>query len=204
MARPAPNLVPAAALAAAIALAPPAARADLAPPDYATYHAQRAYRDGLVALTLGESEAALDSARQAVALTPDDPQAQYLLGISQLFNEDYEAAEATLARVVELDPDLAEAHHDLGLVRLHLGQGEAAAHAFQRVAEMMPDSWVGPYRLAQTAALLYGDWDACAEQLREARRRGFPWLASLPVDPEWAAVAEDPAFLAMVEELLGS
>lgn len=196
--------VPAAIFAAlALTVAPRPAAADLAPPDYATYHAQRAYRDALVALSLGENEVALDSARDAVMLTPEDPQAQYLLGISLLFNERYEQAGETLAIVVQLDPNLPEAVHDLGLVRLHLGQGEEAARAFQRISEMMPDSWVGPYRSAQTAALLYRDWEACAQHLREARQRGFPWLASLPVDPEWAAVAEDPAFLAMVQGLLG-
>jgi Flp pilus assembly protein TadD len=195
---------PAAIFAAlALTVVPRPAAADLAPPDYATYHAQRAYRDALVALSLGENETALDAARDAVALTPEDPQAQYLLGISLLFNEQYERAGETLAMVVELDPDLPEAVHDLGLVRLHLGQGEEAALAFQQVSQMMPDSWVGPYRAAQTAALLYRDWAACEQFLREAMQRGFPWVASLPVDPEWAAVAEDPAFLAVVEGLLG-
>jgi len=192
----------AAGITAAITLTTAPAGADLAPPDYASYHAQRAYRQALMALRLGETDAALRTASEAVALTPEDPQALYLLGICQLFDEQYEQAGTTLERAIAIDPELPEAVHDLGLVRLHLGQGDEAAELFAFVSLMMPESWVGPYREAQTAALLRRDFDACEGHLREALRRGFPWLASLPVEPEWAAVAEDPAFVAMVGRLL--
>ena len=189
----------------AFALALPAqAPADLAPPDYRAYHGQRAYAESLVALRTGHPETALAAARRAAELRPTDPDTRYLLGVCQLFDGQWIAARESIEAVIEQRPDLAEAHHDLGLIWIELGEAEAALAAFERVADLRTDSWIGPYRQAQTAALLQRDWGACEAHLREAVDRGLPWLASLPVDPEWAAVATEPAFLSMVERLLAS
>ncbi len=185
-----------------LSVGPGVAAADLAPPYYATYHARRAREEGLLALRLGRIDDALESAGRAVELTPEDADALYLLGVCQVFAERYDEAAVTLGRVVEIDPDLAEAHHDLGLVRLKLGDAAGAASAFDRLADLRPDSWLGPYRRAQVSALLEGDWKGCEEHLAVALDRGFPWLASLPVDPEWSEVASDPSFLALVQRLL--
>ena len=177
-------------------------QADLSPPDYARYHGHRAYIDGLRALRSGRAEEALQSAQSAVQFLPEDEDSTYLLGVCLLFVERYEEAEQTLQALVVSNPDLAEAHHDLGLVRLKLGDADGALVCFGKLAELKPESWIGPYRAAQTAALLQQDWPTCEAQLTTALARGFPWLASLPVDVEWAAVAEDPEFLAMLERLL--
>jgi len=191
-------------LAASLVLGAPSgtARAELAPPDYVDYHAARSYSEGLLLLRAGDAEAALEAADAALALMPDDPDSLYLKGICLLFAEEWTTAESVLQQVVTLRPDQAEAYHDLGLVQLRLGDGDGAAAAFARVSELQPDSWFGPYREAQTAALLRGDWATCEEHLAEAVERGFPWLASVPVDPEWASVAVEPAFLEMLERAL--
>jgi len=178
------------------------ALAELAPPDYAEYHAGRSYAEGLLALRAGDTEAALASAEAALALVPDDPDALYLEGICLLFAGQWADAETSLQRVVALRPDLAEAYHDLGMVQLRRGDDPGATASFARLSDLRPGSWHGPYREAQTAALLRNDWVACEERLTEALRRGFPWLASLPVDPEWESVAGDPAFLEMLEKML--
>ena len=181
---------------------PGVAWAELAPPDYAVYHAERSYSEGLLALRGGDTEAALASARAALALVPDDPDSLYLMGICQLFAEEWADAEAALVRVVSLRPEQAEAYHDLGLVQLKLGHGDEAATAFARLSDLRPDSWYGPYREAQTAALIRRDWEACEGHLTDAVQRGFPWIATLPVDPEWGDVAEEPAFLEMLGRVL--
>jgi len=205
MVSPAPSIrfvfLLAPALMALFAIATPG-RADLAPPDYARYHGQRAYIEGLRALRSGRAQEALESARTAVQFQPEDEDAAYLLGVCLLFVERYDEAEETLQALVTANPELAEAHHDLGLVRIKLGDAAGALACFEKLAELKPDSWMGPYRAAQTAALMQEDWPTCEAQLRIALDRGFPWLASLPVDPEWAGVAEEPEFLAMLERLL--
>jgi tetratricopeptide (TPR) repeat protein len=183
-------------------LAPATAAGELAPPDYSTYHGGRAYADGLIAIRAGRLDEALTAARRATALTPDDPDALYLLGVCLIFEGEYEDARDALERVIALRPDLAEAYHDLGLVRFQLDDGDGAMSAFARLAELRPGSWHGPYRQAQTAAMKLGDWETCEAMMRLALDRGFPWLASLPVDPEWGPVAGDPAFLGMVTRLL--
>lgn len=184
-------------------LAPVLAAAELAPPDYSAYHGSRAYADGLIAIRAGRLDEALVAARRATALTPDDPDALYLLGVCLIFEGEYEGARDSLERVVALRPDLAEAYHDLGLVRFQLDDGEGAMLAFSRLTELRPVSWHGPYRQAQTAAMKLEDWERCEATMQLALDRGFPRLASLPVDPEWGAVAADPAFLGMVTRLLG-
>jgi tetratricopeptide (TPR) repeat protein len=183
-------------------LGPGQAAGELAPPDYDTYHGSRAYNDGLVAIRAGRLDEALEAARRSTALTPDDPDSLYLLGVCLIFEAEYEDARDALERVITLRPDLAEAYHDLGLVRFQLDDGEGAMVAFSRLTELRPGSWHGPYRQAQTAAMKLGDWEQCEAAMRLALDRGFPWLASLPVDPEWGQVAEDPAFLGMVTRLL--
>jgi len=196
---------PTTALSIVLALAvsaPFLARAELAPPDYSTYHGSRAYADGLLAIRAGRLDEALDAARRATTLTPDDADALYLLGVCLIFDEKYEEARDALDRVILLRPDLAEAYHDLGLVKFQLDDGDGAMASFARLTELRPKSWHGPCRQAQTAAMKHGDWQRCESMLQLALDRGFPWLASLPVDPEWGPVAGDPAFLGMVTRLL--
>jgi len=190
-------------VALGLALAPaPRAAADLAPPDYRAYHAERAYAESLLALRSGLTDTALEAAIRAVELRPDDAETLYLLGMCQLFADRRGEARSSLERVIALEPDLVEAHHDLGLIGLASGDAAAAAAAFQQVAELRPDSWIGPYRLAQVAALLQGDLTACEAHLARALERGYAGVAALPVDPDWAQVAGDPAFLEMIQRLL--
>jgi tetratricopeptide (TPR) repeat protein len=188
-------------LLASLLLSPPAA-ADLAPPDYRAYHGQRAYAESLLALRTGQTDTALAAAARTVELLPDDPDALYLLGMCQLFAGRQDEARVSLERVLVLRPDLVEAHHDLGLIWLSIGEPAAAAASFQRVAELRPDSWIAPYRLAQVAGLLQGDLPACEGHLARAVELGYPGAASLPVDPDWAKLAGDPAFVAMIQRLL--
>ncbi len=199
--RPSPTATALIALVLALTAVAPV-RAELAPPDYRAYHGSRAYAEGLLAIRAGRLDEALDAARRATSLTPDDPDALYLLGVCLIFSSRYEEAQDALERVITLRPDLAEAYHDLGLVKLQLDDGEGAMEAFARLTELRPTSWHGPYRQAQTAALELSDWEQCEAMLELALGRGFPRLASLPVDPEWAPVAEEPAFLQMVTRLL--
>jgi tetratricopeptide (TPR) repeat protein len=188
-------------LLATLGLSSPAG-ADLAPPDYRAYHGQRAYAESLLALRTGRTEAALVAAGRSVELLSDDPDALYLLGMCQLFAGLQDEARASLEQVLVLRPDLVEAHHDLGLIWLSIGEPTAAAASFQRVAELRPESWIAPYRLAQVAGLLEGDLPACELHLARAMELGHPGVASLPVDPDWAKLAGDPAFVAMIQRIL--
>ena len=189
-------------LAAALLGASPA-RADLAPPDYRAYHGQRAYAESLLALRTGHTERALQAAQRATELRPEDADSLYLLGVCHLFAGELEAAQTALLTLIEREPDLVEAHHDLGLVWLTMGDGPQATLAFTRVEALRPESWIGPYRLAQVAGLLDGDLGACERHLRRAVDAGYPYAASLPVDADWAKLAEDPAFLEMFGRIVG-
>lgn len=189
-------------LAVALLAGSPAG-ADLTPPDYKAYHGQRAYAESLLALRTGHTERALDAARRARDLRPEDPDTLYLLGVCHLFAGELEAARDALLAVLEREPDLVEAHHDLGLIWLAMGDSNQAALAFTRVETLRPESWIGPYRLAQVSGLLKGDLATCERHLRRAVDTGYPYAASLPVDPDWAQLAEDPAFLEMIGRIVG-
>lgn len=78
----------------------------------------------------------LQIAEGAVALAPEDAEAQLLLGWSHLQTDAPEAALAALTRAVALDPELAQAHHLRGRAFQALGRYDEAEAAFVKAADL--------------------------------------------------------------------
>jgi tetratricopeptide (TPR) repeat protein len=89
-----------------------------------------------LARTLAQSPYPRQIAEGAVALAPEDAEAQLLLGWSQLQAKMPEAALAVLDRALALDPELAQAHHLRGRALLALGRHDAAERAFVKAVDL--------------------------------------------------------------------
>jgi len=92
---------------------------------------------------LPRPEEGLAAARQAVALAPDNPLAQDLLGWAHYLGGDLAEAQVALERALSLDPDFARAYYHLGVVWSQLGDGDKAQWAYQRAIDLDSD---GLYR----------------------------------------------------------
>ncbi|HWD40278.1 MAG TPA: sulfotransferase, partial [Fimbriimonas sp.] len=89
---------------------------------------------------LGRIEEAATEARQAAEASPNDPAAQYQLGMCLLEMGLAEEAATCFQRVVRLDPRSHQAHQGLGAALKALGRNTAAITALQRAAALAPPS----------------------------------------------------------------
>jgi len=89
-----------------------------------------------LARNLAQAPYPLQIAESAVALAPEDAEAQMLLGWRHLQADAPEAALAALNRAVALDPELAQAHHLRGQTLQTLGRYDEAAAAFTEAVDL--------------------------------------------------------------------
>ena len=92
---------------------------------------------------LPRPEEGLAAARQAVAVTPDNPVAQDLLGWALYLAGEPAQAQVPLERAIALDPDFARGYYHLGVVSARLGHEETARWAYERAIDLDSD---GQYR----------------------------------------------------------
>jgi len=86
----------------------------------------------------GATKDAVALYRQAVALTPNDPDAWYNLGVAAAECCDRAEARQALATAARLDPKRAAAHNALGVLQMEAGEGEDAVRTFQRAIDSDP------------------------------------------------------------------
>lgn len=133
----------------------------------------------------------------------EDARIRYLIGLAHTSLGEASLARARFEEAVVLDPDRADAWHDLGEIRLAEGDLEGAHVAFEHVARLVergPGAWLGPWRLAEVAALRQ-DADAFETHMRKALERGFTFrtIAGLP---NWKRFAADPVIGPSVRKLI--
>ncbi len=92
---------------------------------------------------LPRAQEGLAAAQRAVALAPDNPLAQDLLGWAHYLVGDLAECRVALERAVSLDPDLARGYYHLGVVYSQLGDEERALWAYERAIDLDSD---GLYR----------------------------------------------------------
>jgi tetratricopeptide (TPR) repeat protein len=85
-------------------------------------------------------DAALDSARQAVNLSGDLPEAQYQLGLVLAKKQDWRDAAAAFDRVTELNPSHAYAHYYGGLMHYRANRPDRMANHFEQFLRLAPDA----------------------------------------------------------------
>jgi tetratricopeptide (TPR) repeat protein len=89
------------------------------------------------------SQIALPASRQAVLLSPNDPEALDLMGQTLVMLQDYSNGERFLTRALQLDPNYAPAHLHLGMVYLLQGDVTDAHQELSLAQNLLPNSSTG-------------------------------------------------------------
>lgn len=90
-------------------------------------------------IRLGRWRAAEETARRALARTPDDPATRELLAVALAGQGKHGAAEAVLRALVSEDPERPEALFNLGLILLGEGRPESALPFLRRAVDLRPN-----------------------------------------------------------------
>lgn len=85
-----------------------------------------------------EKRQALQLARRAAALDPDDPLVLILLGTAECVAKDVAAADVHVKKGLELDPNSAWGWNRSGYIHAYLGQPQIAVEHFQRSFRLSP------------------------------------------------------------------
>ncbi len=94
---------------------------------------------GFARLQLGQTEAALDALRRAVALDPRFPTARVNLGTALLASGDLDAAAAQFEAALRTQPGNVPALGNLGVVRAQQGRTAEARALFTRLLQITPN-----------------------------------------------------------------
>lgn len=94
---------------------------------------------GVIALQEGDSEAAVDLLRKALALSPDSAEVHKSLGSAFKMQGDMDAAVESFQRAISLRPGYAEAHNNLGNVLKDRGDLDAAEESYRRAISARPN-----------------------------------------------------------------
>lgn len=154
------------------------------------------YYLGLVRLSAGDLEGAVEALRAVLALTPDDLAALQRLADVQLELGELDTARRLYQRALDLEPERPAALFGLGRVAALSGDPASAAARFERVLELQPEASAVRYPLAQA-------YRALGERERaelELARRGEGRVAFAdPLADVLPAIATSSAF-----EVVGS
>jgi Flp pilus assembly protein TadD len=131
-------------------------------------------------LRQGDTDAALQQARVAVAAAPHDPAAHRQLAMVLQRAGDQAAARAAIEHAIELAPDDPEAHFDLATLLFAERQQDAAQSALGRSIALDPNQF-DAYLIQAQLALGRGDLDEAERQRKLAARvePGHPHLAAI-------------------------
>ena len=121
---------------------------------------------------------ALEVARRAVELDPDDAAAHCAMGKARIVRQEHALAVPDLQHAIELNPSLAWAHYGIGAATVFSGQAEQAVAHLQDAIRLSPrDQHMGSFmvRLAE-AYLLQRDYPHAVEWARKSlQQQGFQW-----------------------------
>jgi adenylate cyclase len=121
---------------------------------------------------------ALQTARRAVELDPDDSAARCAMGKARIASREHAQAVPNLQLAIELNPSLAWGHYGLGAAAVFSGQADQAITHLDDAIRLSPrDQHMGSFmvRLAE-AYLLKRDYRRAVEWARKAlQQQGFQW-----------------------------
>ncbi|WP_343713654.1 winged helix-turn-helix domain-containing tetratricopeptide repeat protein [Inquilinus sp.] len=115
---------------------------------------------------------ALELARKAVAIDPDDAGCRWILGYLLAYDRSFVEAEAEFARAIELDPNEADAWAAMSDIAVLAGRVEEGLEHIRKAFRLnpLPASW---YYLALGQALYAArDYEAAVETLRRDETYG--------------------------------
>lgn len=148
---------------------------------------------------LGRFDEAVEAARKALRVAPDDADIHYTLGGLLERTDKLEEALANTRRALELDPDFAMARYNAGVTYCRLGDEERGAEEFRRAAELNPSLPLPRYNLA-CLAVRHGDWEAALEHLERALELDPSLSRAVEADEDLAPLRSDPRFELLIGE----
>ena len=99
---------------------------------------------------MGRLDEAVDAKQTTVALSPQDAEAHYNLGVLLQDLGRLEDAEASYSQALALKPDYAEAHYNLGITLKDLGRLEDSVASYTQATTFKPDYVEAHYNLGNT------------------------------------------------------
>ena len=121
---------------------------------------------------------ALQVARRAVELDPDDAAAHCAMGKARIVRREHALAVPDLQLAIDLNPSSAWAHYGLGAAAVFSGHAEEAIRHLERAIRLSPrDQHMGSFmvRLAE-AYLVKRDYPGAVQWARKAlQQQGFQW-----------------------------
>ncbi len=133
---------------------------------------------GLADSAADNRDKALQLARRAVELDPDDAAAHCAMGKARIARREHALAVPELQLAIDLNPNLAWAHYGLGAAAVFSGHGDPAIAHLERAIRLSPrDQHMGSFmvRLAE-AYLAKRDYEGAVEWARKAlQQQGFQW-----------------------------
>ncbi len=151
----------------------------------------------------GAPQAAIEHADDFQDALFEDAGLQYLAGLAHRYQGDDSRAIHRYQASLALDPDHDAAWYDLGELYVKGGRYAQAEQAFARVSELLPsgpNAWLGPWRLAEVAALQH-DATGFESHIKVALQRGFSFQ-SIAGLPNWQRFYADPAMQDALSKLL--
>lgn len=88
----------------------------------------------------GDLAASIEAAEAAVALWPNDSEAQFRLGLGYFQQGNPEAATSAFTLAIQLDPTMHDAHNNLGIILLRQDRLEEAFFHFQKAVSLSDHS----------------------------------------------------------------
>ncbi len=92
------------------------------------------------ALAQGDTDGALDAARQAVGAADQQPEAHYQLGLVLAKKEDWPGAAAEFTRASQLEPNYAYAYYRAGIMYYRAKRVDQMANAFEAFLKLAPEA----------------------------------------------------------------
>ncbi len=125
-----------------LAFHPPAGQFVLTP------KAEKEVQHALHDLQYGHVASAEKHAAKAIQISPDNPYAQYVMGLTYLLTNRIESAKPYLEKSVSIDSREAPALTALGTVRYRLGDSAGAARVLSEAVQLDATSWKAEWFLA--------------------------------------------------------
>ena len=143
---------------------------------------ENTWRDLAVAyLRAGQSESAIDAARQVLALNHNSAAAYYIEGSAQLRLGQSEEAVKSLSSCAAISPSVAAVHFQLGRAQQGMGHLDAAIAELHKAVEIEPEHPAAHYMLGQ---LLLRKGDSASAQIELAHHEHIvSSAANLSADP---------------------
>jgi len=87
-----------------------------------------------------QTDAAVELAQQAVATSPEMPEAQFQLGLALAKKQAWPTAAAAFDRAAELNPSMAYAHYYGGLMHYRAKRPDRMANHFEQFLKLAPEA----------------------------------------------------------------